>query len=60
MKGMCGKGPRCTGKWDLLKEQAEIRVIHKQGSESRQVKSRGDPETESASTQIKVETGKLE
>ena len=47
-------------KRDLLKEQAEIRVIHRQGSESRLVRSRGDPETESASTQTKVKAGKSE
>ena len=32
-------------------EQAEIRVKHRQGSESRKVKSRGDPKTELVSTQ---------
>ena len=53
-----GKDPHAQGsgseKRDLLKEQEEISVIHRQGSESRQVRPRGDPETESASTQIKV------
>ena len=34
-------------------EQAEIRVKHRQKSETRQVRLRGDPETESARTQIK-------
>ena len=59
-----GKDPDAQGsgseKRDLLKEQAEIRVKHRQGSETRQVNSRGDPETESASTQIKVEAEKSE
>ena len=31
---------------DLLKEQAEIRIKHRQGSETQQVNLRGDPETE--------------
>ena len=39
---------------------AEIRVKHMQGSETRQVKQRGDPETETARTQIKVEVRKSE
>ena len=43
---------------DLLKEQEEIRVKDRQGSETWQVNLRGDPE--SASTQIKVEAGKSE
>ena len=64
VKGMCGEGPRCTGKWewkrDWFWEQAEIRVKHRQGSESRKVKLRGDPKTELASTQTRVEAGKSE
>ena len=35
-------------------------VEHRQGSETRLVNSRGNPETQSASTHIKVEAGKSE
>ena len=38
-------------KLDLLREQAEIRVKHRQGSETQQVNSRGDPAS-SLRTQI--------
>ena len=38
-----------SGKRDLFKEQAEIRVKHRQGSETRQVKSRGDTDRQTVS-----------
>ena len=64
MKGCMGKDPDAQGSGsetrDLLKEQAYIRVKHRQGSETRQVSSRVDPETESARTQTRVEAGKSE
>ena len=64
VKGCVGKDPDAQGSGsetaDLLKEQAEIAVKHRQGSETWQVSSRGDPQTESARTQIKVEAGKSE
>ena len=43
-EGVCGEEPRWSGSEtrDLLKEQAEIRVKHRQGSETRQVSLRGD------------------
>ena len=59
-----GKDPDAQGseseKRDLFLEQAEIRVKHRQGSESQKIKLRGDPKTELASTQTRVEAGKSE
>ena len=63
-RGCVGKDPDAQGSGSeekgFIREQAEIRVKYRQGSESRKVKSRGDPKTELARTQTRVKAGKSE
>ena len=58
-----GNNPDAQGsgseKRDLLGSRQKS-VKHRQGSETRQVKSRGDPKTELARTQTRVEAEKSE